>query len=296
MTTTNPTPDASAVPRDASHTAPSLFPIRYDEIDLRIWEETLWNDGCLVLRNALDAGSVDYLLQQLREAECVKPGEKRPSVPFLPLLDEAFIRLTTHEPVYSLARRILGSDMHLWLYAAHIMQQNATISRWHADDLYQLRPPHVPDDVPFPPVINVLNCHYYLVDVPIELGPTEVVPGSHTACRSWDPDKDGESPSWNGRAAMSFTVKAGDCVVYSNHCWHRGAPISSDGTRYSVVPYYARRFIQQRHKERDRGVIPEEILAQCTPEQRELFGYHEKAPYAVKEACNMRWIDRRPVV
>lgn len=296
-TTTSSIHDAPSAQAIASEPAPPLISIHYDEADLRIWEESLWNEGCLVIRNALDRESVDYLLGRLREGEFVPDGKQRSTAPFLPLLDEAFLRLTTHEPVYSLARRILGSDMHLWLYAAHIMRRDQTISAWHPDDLYQVRPPHVSDEVPFPPVINVLNCHYYLVDVPQELGPTEVVPGSHSACRLYDPKKDGEPPTWNGQGPISFTVKAGDCVVYSNHCWHRGAPITSDGTRYSVVPYYGRRFIQQRMREGDRGVMPEEILARCTPEQRELLGYHEAPAHSNnRKARNMRWSDRRPVV
>ena len=38
------------------------------------------------------------------------------------------------------------------------------------------RPEDVSDDVEYPPIINTINCHYYVVDVPMELGPTEVVP------------------------------------------------------------------------------------------------------------------------
>mgnify|MGYP001615438520 CR=1 FL=1 len=104
----------------------------------------------------------------------------------------------------------------------HRMFRGNEITRWHSDEIYLQRPPNVPDDVAYPPVINVLNCHYYLVDVPEELGPTQVVPGSHRACRQPRPE-DGDPPRWRGQGPVSLTVRAGDCIVYSNQMWHRGA-------------------------------------------------------------------------
>ena len=119
------------------------------------------------------------------------------------------------------------------------------VSRFHSDEIYLQRPADVSDDVEYPPISNTINCHYYVVDVPMELGPTEVVPGSHRACRQPKPE-DGDPPHWRGQGPVSLTCNAGDCIMYSNQMWHRGAPNRTDRTRLSVVPSYARRFVAQR--------------------------------------------------
>lgn len=272
---------------------------RTPEEELARREEILWSEGCYLVKGALSAEATAYFLKRIQylHGEAEERGDK--GIGTLTNRGIDFLELGIHQPVHGLAKRILGEDMHFWLFIAHTMRRGKTVSGWHADDLNLLRPRHIPDEVEFPPVINVLNCHYYLTDVPLELGPTEVVPTSHRACRDPMPSIDGIPPSWRGRKPISFTVEAGDCVVYSNHCWHRGAPNETDRTRFSIVPYYTRRFIQMRWREQDGyggspSPIDEALLSQCTPEQRELLGFHEQAPWQQRFTMNARWIDGKP--
>ena len=131
----------------------------------------------------------------------------------------------------------------------------------------------------WPATVNVINCHYYLVDVPMELGPTQVVPGSHRAGRQPMKDKDGEEPRWRGKGPVSLTCRAGDAVMYSNQTWHRGAPNSTGQTRLAVVAAYARRFVAQRFWPFLNYNLSRDILDQCTPRQRELLGEHSRGAY-----------------
>ncbi|GAB4465655.1 MAG: hypothetical protein OHK0029_36420 [Armatimonadaceae bacterium] len=272
-----------------SEIAELLSPRAYSENDLAAWEETLWNEGCLVIENALSPEAVAYFRERVLEVQS-ELGEGKNGFTLIGKGMD-FMDFALHEPVHSLTKRILGLDMQLWLFIVHAMRREKTISGWHADDLYLLRPDGVSDDVPFPPIINVINCHYYLQDTPQELGPTEVVPFSHRACRQPDKERDGSPPIWRGHEPVSFTVKAGDCVVYSNHCWHRGAPITCEDTRYSIVAYYCRRFIQQRWiQEKDHG-LTEELLEQCNEAQRALLGHHSNPPWVRPTPLNIRWTD-----
>jgi ectoine hydroxylase-related dioxygenase (phytanoyl-CoA dioxygenase family) len=189
-----------------------------------------------------------------------------------------FVHLLENEPVFSLAERIMGETMHIIAIQGHRMFQGNEITRWHSDEIYLQRPPNVPDDVDYPPILNVINCHYYLTDVPEELGPTQVVPGSHRACRQPRPE-DGNPPRWREQGPVSLTVKAGDCILYSNQMWHRGAPNQTDRTRYSIVPSYSRRFIAQRFWPFLNYHLSRDILDQCTPRQRELLGEHKRGAY-----------------
>jgi len=291
-------PLIAEAPNEPKPGGPPLRAMAHTTEDLQAWEETLWKDGCLVIRRALSKETCAFYLERLARIEREDPELFERTGGNRAALGMEFLDLAMLDPVYSLAKRILGSDMHLWLYTYHRMQKNKTISAWHPDDLFLVRPPHISDDVPFPPIIHTLNCHYYLVDVPLELGPTEVVPGSHRACRFVDPEKDGACPTWEGRGPISFTVEAGDVVIYSSQCWHQGGLISSDGVRHSLVPYYARRFIQQRGRQGNQGWMPPEFLQQCTPEQLELLGEHQTVPWTREDPrkFNMRWIDGLPVV
>jgi ectoine hydroxylase-related dioxygenase (phytanoyl-CoA dioxygenase family) len=189
-----------------------------------------------------------------------------------------FVDLLLNEPIYTLMERIFGERMHIIGLQGHRMFTGNEVSRFHSDEIYLQRPADVSDDVEYPPIINTINCHYYVVDVPMELGPTEVVPGSHRACRQPRPE-DGDPPHWQGQGPVSLTCNAGDCIIYSNQMWHRGAPNQTDRTRLSVVPSYARRFVAQRFWPFLNYSLSRDILDQCSPRQRELLGEHPRGAY-----------------
>ncbi|MBI2192134.1 MAG: phytanoyl-CoA dioxygenase family protein [Planctomycetes bacterium] len=244
---------------------------------LTSWETTLWEQGYLVIPNALAPEAVEHFLNRIRS---FPPSVGYGSNSLVRLFEHGmdFVHLLENEPVLSLMERVLGKNLHIIALQGHRMFKGNEVLRFHSDEIYLQRPSNVPDEVEYPPIINVINCHYYLVDVSEDMGPTQVVPGSHRACRQPKPE-DGNPPRWRGRGPVPLTVKAGDCVMYSNQMWHAGSPNRTDRTRLSVVPAYSRRFIAHRFWPFLNYNLSRDILDQCTPRQRELLGEHPRGAY-----------------
>lgn len=254
-----------------------LNTVKPSEDQLARWQAQLIEVGYVVIRNALPPPAVEHFRERIASME---PSMGYGSNSLVRLFEQGmdFVDLLLNEPILTLMEHILGERMHIIGLQGHRMFSGNEILRFHADEVYLQRPEDVSDDVAYPPIINTINCHYYVVDVPMELGPTEVVPGSHRACRQPKPE-DGDPPQWHGQGPVALTCNAGDCIIYSNQMWHRGAPNQTDGTRLSVVPSYARRFVAQRFWPFLNYHLSRDILDQCTPRQRELLGEHPRGAY-----------------
>ena len=247
------------------------------EAQLAQWEATLWETGYLIIPDALPQPAVEHFRQRIENLpESVGYGRNSQARLFEQGND--FVALLENEPIISLMERVLGDDLHIIALQGHRMGRGTEVLSYHADEVYLQRPANVPDEVEYPPIINTINCHYYLVDVPEELGPTQIVPGSHRACRRPRPE-DGTPPQWRGQGPVSAVLKAGDCVMYSNQSWHAGASNQTDRMRLSVVPAYSRRFVGQRFWPFLNYNLHRDILDQCTPRQRQLLGEHPRGAY-----------------
>ncbi len=255
---------------------PPLNDGRPDEAQMNQWQTHLFDHGYVVIRDALPGEAVEHFR---RRVEALPPSFNY-KFNAVRLFEQGmdFVALLDNEPVVSLMRHVFGRNTHIVMMQGHRISRGAEFSSWHADELHVERPADVTDDVPYPPIINTINCHYYLVDVPEQLGPTQVVPGSHIACRQPRPD-DGDPPHWQGSGPVSLTCRGGDCVLQSAHVWHRGAENVTDRVRLSIVPAYARRFVAQRFWPFLNYNLSRDILDQCTASQRELLGEHEVGPY-----------------
>lgn len=260
-----------------SQNGPTFNTQKPDDNQLQAWETQLWDEGYLVIPNALPVDTCAHFAKRL-ESMPADMGYGYNSAVRLFEQGMDFVNLLENEPVITLMERILGSNLHIIALQGHRMNTGNEVLHWHSDELYLKRRPDESDDVPYPPVINVINCHYYLIDVPEQLGPTQVVPASHRACRQPRPE-DGDPPTWQSREALSLTVNAGECVLYSNQAWHRGSPNQTDRTRLAVVPAYARRFVAQRFWPFLNYHLSRDILDKCTPRQRELLGEHPRGAY-----------------
>ena len=247
------------------------------EDQLSQWEARLIDVGYIIIPDALPATAVEHFCERIAGFE---PSVGYGSNSLVRLFEKGmdFVDLLLNEPIYTLMERIFGERMHIIGLQGHRMFTGNEVSRFHSDEIYLQRPADVSDDVEYPPIINTINCHYYVVDVPMELGPTEVVPGSHRACRQPTPE-DGDPPHWRGQGPVSLTCNAGDCILYSNQMWHRGAPNRTDRTRLSIVPSYARRFVAQRFWPFLNYSLSRDILDRCSPRQRELLGEHPRGAY-----------------
>ncbi len=258
-------------------TVPPLNTEAADSAQIQQWTRALYDRGYFVIEYALPEETVSHFRKRLT---AMPPSVGYGSNSLVRLFEHGidFVALLENQPLLSLMESVLGEDLHIIALQGHRMVRGNEVSKWHADEIYLHRPKDVSDDVSYPPIVNTVNCHYYLVDVPMELGPTQVVPYSHQACRQPRPE-DGDPPIWQDNKPVSFTVKAGDCIMYSNQTWHRGSPNQTDEMRLSVVVPYSRRFVAQRFWPFLNYHLARDILDQCTPRQRELLGEHPRGAY-----------------
>jgi ectoine hydroxylase-related dioxygenase (phytanoyl-CoA dioxygenase family) len=174
---------------------------------------------------------------------------------------------------------LLGEDCHVIANTAWRNVAGHQGGRWHMD-----AGPHVPrpagvawpDAIPYP--VFAVGMHLFLIDCPMEAGPTAVIPGSHRSGRlpPRDADEQGMDLAFEGRRPVSLPAKAGDAILFVSDVWHRGAPAQPGFGRFFLQCHYARRDIAQR-------VLPTSEVSHATAEaamraeserDRRLIGLH----------------------
>jgi ectoine hydroxylase-related dioxygenase (phytanoyl-CoA dioxygenase family) len=146
--------------------------------------------------------------------------------------DNLFRDSLVREPIISLMEAIFGADCHLIANNVVRNRPGEAISIYHVDErlMYPLPegiPRHDPR-VTFP--MHLVNVQIPLTDIKAEeYGPTQYVPESHFSGRA---PNDLFDPVWEGRRGVSVFCKAGDIYFQHGQVWHRGAPNTSDSTRY----------------------------------------------------------------
>jgi ectoine hydroxylase-related dioxygenase (phytanoyl-CoA dioxygenase family) len=120
---------------------------------------------------------------------------------------------------------------------------------WHIDaGPHVPRPAGVPwdDRIPYP--VFAVAVHLYLVDCPIECGPTAVIPGSHRSGQHPPFDRIQDLDlTCDGVAALPLTAHAGDVALFVSDIWHRRLPTTKDDTgRFFLQVHYGRRDLAQR--------------------------------------------------
>jgi len=193
--------------------------------------------------------------------------------------DRAYEEMLTREPIIGLVESILGPDCHL------IAQNVVRNAPGQAIDIY-----HVDHAVEFPVgpgmerhnerlQMPVFLCmvQILLTDVPsLEYGPSQYIPGSHYAGR--EPD-DLYAPNFEGREPVSIFCKAGDIYLHNGQSWHRGAPNTSDRTRYLLQLSYGQRWVSQRFYPFINYQMPQEILDRADERRKRVLGVHPKGAY-----------------
>ena len=163
-------------------------------------------------------------------------------------VDPLFESMIHRQPIYGLMEAVLGSNAAFNALNVIRNQPGQAISRWHIDDT--LEHP-LPDDIPrFDPRIRMpvlwMTVQVALSDIEaIEHGPTQYVPESHYSGRHPVSQDD---PAFEGRAPVSIFCKAGDIYFTNHQTWHRGAPNTSDRTRYVMQLQYARAWADRRFR------------------------------------------------
>ena len=190
-----------------------------------------------------------------------------------------FEDMLSREPIIGLLEHILGADCHLIAQNAVRNRPGEAISTFHVDDLviFPLPEgmPHHDPRLRLP--VHILTVQIPLTPVPsVEYGPTEFVPGSHYSGRQ---PNDPQAPTYEGRRPVAICTEPGDLYLHNGQCWHRGAPNTSDRTRYLLQLSFARRWVSQRFYPFVNYQLPEQVLARADERRRRVLGLHQKGPY-----------------
>ena len=123
-------------------------------------------------------------------------------------------------------RSLLGPEFHLpVLMSNHRVEAPFDVGGWHVDG-----------NSAFGPELNYLQVFYYPQDTPVELGPTEVVPGSHLV-----KNKARYMGHLTGiRGAVATTAPAGSIFITAYQIWHRRGEATGTGMRNLLKYFYWR--------------------------------------------------------
>lgn len=174
---------------------------------------------------------------------------------------------------------LLGEDCHIIANTAWRNPPGHQGGRWHMDaGPHVPRPEGVPwpDEIPYP--VFAIGLHLFLIDCPLEAGPTAVIPGSHRSGRlpPRDADELDMALSYQGRGPVTLPAKAGDAILFVSDIWHRGTPAQPEFGRFFLQCHYARRDIAQRNYPTDAfsQVAPEAAARAASERERRLIGLH----------------------
>jgi len=187
-------------------------------------------------------------------------------------LDQIFRDMLVREPIFGLAEAVVGKDSKFCGQNAIRNLPGVSIDRWHCDT-----PPYfpLPDDINrHDPRVRMpvmwFTVQMALSDIEsIEHGPTQYVPGSHYSGRT---PNDQENPEFDGNGPVSVFCKAGDIYLQDPMCWHRGAPNTSDRTRYLFQSQYAAYWAYQRFNLYNRVPVAEDALRTASDKLLNLLG------------------------
>ncbi|MWC29877.1 phytanoyl-CoA dioxygenase family protein [Paenibacillus sp. MMS18-CY102] len=238
--------------------------------------EQLHRDGYVVFRNVLDKKQVADVKAGIQHAFEGKGDNVMLQGPMFEK-GEIFEYLVDQPTVIDFIEEILGTDCQLSSMNGMRTVKNTGVSMWHVDEALFFP---LPDGVEIDPSIQMpvylVNALYYLDDITEELGPTQVVPGSHRAGKHLQFTE--EIEPYKGQEPVSVLAKAGDCLIFNSQIWHRGAPNQSDNPRYVQQIIYRKKFIVPHMSHDNNAVyqVPEHIAQRANARRRRLMGYNEQ--------------------
>jgi ectoine hydroxylase-related dioxygenase (phytanoyl-CoA dioxygenase family) len=183
-------------------------------------------------------------------------------------------------PLLDVIEPLLGEDCHIIANTAWRNPAGHQGGRWHMDAGPHIpRPEGVtwPDEIPYP--VFAIGVHLFLIDCPLEAGPTAVIPGSHRSGRlpPRDADEQGMELAYEGQKPVMLPARAGDAILFVSDIWHRGTPADADHGRFFLQCHYGRRDLAQRiyTTEEVRHAGADAVARAETERERTLIGLHE---------------------
>ncbi|MEB3295148.1 MAG: phytanoyl-CoA dioxygenase family protein [Synechococcales bacterium] len=177
------------------------------------------------------------------------------------LLEESdiFVEMVQHPQVMEIAEAIVGSDMTLGGFSAHILYPGATNMGAHVDYPYfTMTPPY-----PATPVLEI-QAIWMMEDFTETNGAPLFAANTQTSCQYPDPQRFAE-------LAHKVTGKAGSVVLSHGLCWHDTSSNTSDQPRVSVLGNYAPKYI--RSLENPAQHLSSAFVEQASPKLKQLLGY-----------------------
>ncbi|MBC8102460.1 MAG: phytanoyl-CoA dioxygenase family protein [Cytophagales bacterium] len=226
-------------------------------------------DECAALRAAIDRlkpfgfdrlGNTDHF-------KCVFNREKL----FLDMIDRPGI--------LELAEATMGQQCHIIGETA--WRSHPGHNGWspHTDRVFVEMPEEFATDPRVKLPIYLCTAHFYLNDIPLEMAPTWVIPGSHKSGRALPWGKESE-PEWQGKKLEPVLCKAGDVLFFRSEVWHTGSKnTTADQTRYLLQVHYSHRFIAQQFSPYLTFQLSPEVMETASPRQRRLLGEHPGGSY-----------------
>jgi len=255
--------------------------------------EQLQRDGFVVLPAVFDDAAVKALATDIDRVFGEYPPDERvakyPTSHWAPFRyemlnrSEACQHAIAHRAILDVIEPLLGEDCHVIANTAWRQPPEASSHGgrfWHIDSGPHIpRDPDVPWDTRIPYPIFAVAAHIYLIDCPLDAGPTGVLPGSHMSGQAPPLDHaSDDSLEWEGRRAVAITAAAGDVALFVSDVWHRRLPSGPDEPgRFFLQCHYGRRDLAQRLKPTSEvnHLSADAIARASTARERTLIGLHE---------------------
>jgi ectoine hydroxylase-related dioxygenase (phytanoyl-CoA dioxygenase family) len=191
-------------------------------------------------------------------------------------LHRAYADLLVREPFLGLAEAILGPNVGFCGQNVIRTGKGTGVTLWHVDDILEFPlPPDVPrHDARVQMPVFWLSIQIALSDIDDpEIGPTEIVPGSHYSGRK--PPENEADLVFDGRGVKQVLCKAGDAYLFNHQTWHRGAPNRSDKRRYLMQNQYCRAWGPYRFNSSDAVKrLPPDQMEDACPRLKKLLEVH----------------------
>ncbi|MBO7744664.1 phytanoyl-CoA dioxygenase family protein [Paenibacillus sp. MWE-103] len=260
----------------------SMAPADPNAFDLAYHMERFYRDGFTLVRGALgEAFADEYRAAFEREfAETPQDGYGENLRTKMFERGELFLRMIDRPQAVAFAEAVLGRNCHMFSNNGLYTTPGTGIDAWHVDeDLFFPIPEGAELDPRIPMPCFMFSVMYYLQDVTEDMGPTQLVPGSHRSGRH--PASPTETPSYKGQGPVSILAKKGDMLIFNGQTWHRGAKNMSGSVRMVQQVTYGRRWVSQRFYPFVNYVMPPSVLeaAKDNPRLLRLLGCHPRGPY-----------------
>lgn len=244
------------------------------------WVEHFHRDGFLFLPNVLPGDWCSELRADL-DRLIAERGQTGPKIDLCERMFEssaANLRLFDMEPIVSFAEALIDGPCHVIhnnSFKSHT--GGGGITGWHQDDPAHFLVTHgeAPTNIRLPVLLFTAN--YILTDAPsVEYGPMQIVPGSHLFGKT--PPQDLKGTEWEEKI-VTCCGPAGSVTMFNCQVWHRGAPNTSERTRYMAQVSYARRLVGHKYYPFMNYAMPPHVYENADPRLKRLLGFLPHGAY-----------------